>query len=366
MMPIAKPYIGKEEIKAVSEVLKSGIIAQGPKVRELEEKFAKLCGTKYAVAVNSGTAALHTALHVTGIKQGDEVITTPFTFIATANTILMQQAKPVFVDVDEDTFNIDANKIKEKISEKTKAIITVDLYGLLCDYNETGKIAKNNSIVVIEDACQAVNAEQNGRKAGNFGDIAAFSFYGTKNITCGEGGMITTNSKEYAENAKLFRQHGRSNMTSYEYEGLGYNYRATDISAAILLEQLKKISVITKKRTENAEYLSRNLEKIKGIKVHDAKNDGSHVFHQYTIRVLENFKLSRDELNEHLNKKGIGTGIYYPKPLHLLPHFKKFGYKEGDFPIAEKLSSQVISLPVHPHLAKEQLDYIIDVFKELE
>src|SRR3989338_10112838 len=276
MMPIAKPYIGKEEIKAVSEVLKSGIIAQGPKVRELEEKFAKLCGTKYAVAVNSGTAALHTALHVAGIEQGDEVITTPFTFIATANTILMQQAKPVFVDIDEDTFNIDADKIKEKITKKTKAIVTVDLYGLLCDYNKIGKIAKNNNLMIVEDACQAVNAEQNGKKAGNFGDIAAFSFYGTKNITCGEGGMITTNSKEYAENAKLFRQHGRSNMASYEYEGLGYNYRATDISAAILLEQLKKIDIITKKRIENAECLTKGLVGIRGIKVPDAKKDGSN------------------------------------------------------------------------------------------
>lgn len=366
MIPIAKPFLDDNETKAVSEVLKSGVIAQGPKVRELEEKFAKFCGTKYAIAVNSGTAALHTALHVAGIKQGDEVITTPFTFIATANTILMQQAKPVFVDIEEETFNIDPEKIGKKINEKTKAIVTVDLYGNLCNYGKIGKIAENNKLIVVEDACQAVNAEQNGKKAGNFGNLAAFSFYGTKNITCGEGGMITTNSKEYADNARLFRQHGRSKMTSYEYSGLGYNYRTTDISAAILLEQLKKISVITKKRVENAAYLSENLGKIKGIKVPDVKSNGSHVFHQYTIRVLENFKLGRDELNEHLNKKGIGTGIYYPKPLHLLPHIKKLGYGEGDFPIAEKLSSQVISLPVHPHLAKEQLDFIINTIKELE
>ncbi|MEK6876467.1 MAG: DegT/DnrJ/EryC1/StrS family aminotransferase, partial [Nanoarchaeota archaeon] len=168
------------------------------------------------------------------------------------------------------------------------------------------------------------------------------------------------------DNAKLFRQHGRSKMTSYEYEGLGYNYRTTDISATILLEQLKKIEIITKKRIENATYLSENLDKIKGIKVPGAKSNGSHVFHQYTIRVLENFKLNRDGLNEYLNKNEIGTGIYYPKPLHLLPHIKKFGYKGGDFPIAEKLSSQVISLPVHPHLAKEQLDYIVNTIKELE
>ena len=365
MIPIAKPYIGEEEIKAVSEVLKSGSIAQGPKVRELEEKFAKLCGTRYAVAVNSGTAALHASLHAAGIKKDDEVITTPFTFIATANTILMQQAKPVFVDIDEETFNINPEKIEEKVSEKAKAIVTVDLYGNLCDYGKISKIAEDNSLIVVEDACQAVNARLNGKKAGSFGNAAAFSFYGTKNMTSGEGGMLTTNSREYADSARLFRQHGRSKMTSYEYSGLGYNYRATDISAAILLEQMKKIDAITKKRLENAAYLSKNLGKIKGIKVPEIKKDGSHVFHQYTIRVLDNFRLNRDGLNEHLNKKGIGTGIYYPKPLHLLPHLK-FHCTKGDFPIAEKLSNEVISLPVHPHLTKEQLDCIINAFRELE
>tara|TARA_Y100000310_G_scaffold274378_1_gene290356 strand:- start:2194 stop:3294 length:1101 start_codon:yes stop_codon:yes gene_type:complete len=366
MIPIAKPYIGDEEIKAVTEVLKSGIIAQGPKVRELEEKFAKFCGTKYAITTNSGTAALHTAMHVAGIKQGDEVITTPFTFIATANTILMQQAKPVFADIDEETFNIDPEKIAEKITDKTKAIETVDLYGQPCDYGSINEIAKNNNLIVIEDACQAVDAESNGKKAGNFGDIAAFSFYATKNITCGEGGIITTNNEDFAQNAKLFRQHGRSKMTSYEYTNLGYNYRMTDLCAVIMLQQLKKIDFITKKRIENAEYLSKELEKIKGIKAPRIGKDNSHVFHQYTIRIQDNFKLNRDELVEHLSKKGVGTGVYYPKPLHLLEHFKKFGYKEGDFPVAEKLSKQVISLPVHPHLTKEQLDQIINVFKELE
>ena len=366
MIPIAKPYIGDEEIKAVSEVLKSGMVAQGPKVRELEEKFAKFCGTKYAIATNSGTASLHTALHVSGIKQGAEVITTPFTFIATANTILMQQAKPVFVDIDEETFNIDAKKIEEKVTDKTKAIETVDLYGNLCNYEKIDNVAKNNNLIIIEDACQAVNAESNSKKAGNFGDIATFSFYATKNITCGEGGIITTNNEDFAQNAKLFRQHGRSKMTSYEYTNLGYNYRMTDICAVIMLQQLKKIDFITKKRIENAEYLSKNLNKIKGIKVPNIKTDGSNVFHQYTIRVLEGSKLNRDELNEHLNKKGIGTGIYYPKPLHLLHHLKKFCYKEGDFPVAEKACKEVISLPVHPHLTKEQLDQIIGAFKELE
>jgi len=365
-IPIARPFVGDEETEAVSDVLKSGIIAQGPKVRELEEKFAKLCNTKYAIAVNSGTAALHAALKAADVGQGDEVITTPFTFIATANTILMQNAKPVFADVMEDTFNIDPRKIKDKVTEKTKAIVTVDLYGHLCDYDEINKIAGKNKIPVIEDACQAVNAEHNGKKAGSFGDMAAFSFYATKNITCGEGGIVTTDNKDYAENIKLFRQHGRSKMSAYEYINLGYNYRMTDISAAMLLEQIKKIGFITEKRIENAAYLSGGLGKIKGIAVPFIQEGFKHVFNQYTIKIEDDFKLNREELMEHLNEKGISSAVYYPKPLHLCKHFRKLGYKEGDFPVAEKLSRQVLSLPVHPHVTKEQLDLIINAFGELE
>lgn len=366
MIPIAKPFIGEEEVKAAAEVLKSGILAQGPKVEELEKKFTSFCDAEYAIAVNSGTAALHTALNVTGIRQGDEVITTPFTFIATVNTIMMQKAKPVFVEVDEDTFNINPDKIREKITEKTKAIVTVDLYGQLCEYGKINEIAENRKLIIIEDACQAINAEYKNKKAGSFGDIATFSFYATKNITCGEGGMIATSSKEYSDNARLFRQHGRSKMSAYKYVSLGYNYRMTDISAAILLEQLKKLELITKKRIENAEYLSKGIGKIKGIHVPVVKEGNKHVFHQYTIKVGDDFKLKRGEFMNYLNKKGIGCNVYYPEPLHLCEHIKKLGYKKNDFPIAEKLSQQVLSLPVHPHLTKEQLDYMIEAIWEIE
>ena len=363
MIPISKPFIGKEEIDAVTEVLKSGNIAQGSKTRELEEKFAKFCGTKYSIAVNSGTAALHTALKVAGIRENDEVITTPFTFIATANSILMAGAKPVFADIEEDTFNINPEEIRNKITKKTKAIMTVDLYGQLCDYDEINKISEKNNLIVIEDACQAANAEYKNKKAGSFGDIAAFSFYATKNITCGEGGIITTNNNEFAENAKILRQHGRSKMTSYDYVSLGYNYRTTDIQAAMLLEQLKKVDFITKKRIENAMYLNEELSKIKGIKAPIIKKGNKHVFHQYTIKIENDFKLKREELISHLSKNGVSTGVYYPKPLHLYAHLKKFGYKEGDFPVAEKLSKQVLSLPVHPFLTKEDLRLIAGTIK---
>jgi dTDP-4-amino-4,6-dideoxygalactose transaminase len=366
MIPISKPIIGQEEIDAVTQVLKSGIIAQGSKVSELETSFANLCGTSYASAVNNGTAALHAALKSIGVREGDEVITTPFTFIATANTILMQGARPVFADVEDDTFNIDPTKIEEQITSKTRAIVSVDLYGHLCDYASIEELAKQKKLSIVEDACQAVGANYNGKNAGSFGDAAAFSFYATKNITCGEGGMVTTSRKEVEERTKLFRQHGRKDLIGYEYSDLGYNYRMTDINAAILLAQLKKLKNFTEKRIKNAAYLSKGLKSIKGIKIPTVKKGHTHVYHQYTIQVGENFPLNRDELAAYLKKQGIGSGVYYPIPLHLCNHISKLGYKKSDFPVAEKLSKEVLSLPVHPSLNLEELDHIIKTIAERE
>ena len=363
MISLSKPLIGKEEKEAVLKVLDSGMLAQGPRVREFEEKFAEFCGAKYAIAVNSGTAALHAALYSMGIKSGDEVITVPFTFVATANCIIMQGAKPVFVDVDEKTFNIDVKEIEKKITKKTKAILPVDLYGQIYDYPELKKIAEKYNLVILEDACQAVGAELDGKKAGTFGDTAAFSFYATKNMITGEGGMITTNNEKFAEMAKRFRHHGQSEQTRYEYHDLGYNYRMMDVQAAIGLEQLKKINNLTEKRIKNAEYLTKNLKDVKGIEVPFVNKNAKHVFHQYTIKVNP---AVRDKLISYLKEKEIGTGIYYPKPLHLHPFFTKLGYKQGDFPVSEKLSKQVISLPVHPALTKDELDKIIKAIKEFK
>jgi dTDP-4-amino-4,6-dideoxygalactose transaminase len=363
MIPIAKPIIGEKEKELVNEVLNSGMLAQGPKVKELEKKFAKLCNTKHAIAVNSGTAAIHTSLYAAGIRQGDEVITVPFTFVATANPIIMQGAKPVFADVKEDTFNIDPDSVIEKITPKTKAIIPVDLYGQIYDYKAIKEIAEDYNLKIIEDACQAVNAELDGKKAGSFGDLAAFSFYATKNIITGEGGIITTNNQEYAELAKRFRHHGQSEQTRYEYYDLGYNYRMMDLQAAIALGQIEKIEKFTNQRIDNANLLSNELNESEGIKLPIIKPNARHVFHQYTIKV-DGAKLTRDQLIEHLKKNNIGCGVYYPKPLHLHPWFKKLGYKQGDFPVSEKLSKQVISLPVHPAVSFKDIQEIAFAIRE--
>ena len=365
MINISKPFIGEEEKQAVLDVMGSGMIVQGPKVKELEEKFAKLCGTKYAVALNSGTAALHTALYAMNIKPCDEVITTPFSFVASSNCIVMQGAVPVFADIDEKTFDIDPKKIKEKITKKTKAILPVHLYGQVCDMKAIREIADEHNLLILEDACQAVNAELDGKKAGSFGDTAAFSLYATKNIMCGEGGIITTNNEKYAEFAKRFRHHGQSEQTRYEYYDLGYNYRMSDTAAAIALEQLKRLENFTKKRIENAAFLTEQLRKIKGITTPFIQKNVKHVFHQYTVKVEEDFSLSRDELLTKLKAGGINPAIFYPKPLHMHPFYLQMNHKEGDFPVAEEVSKKVLSLPVHPLLTKEDIQKICEGIRQL-
>ena len=363
MISLSKPIISIKEIAAVKNVLKSGLLAQGEKVRILEEKFSQYCKMKHAVAFNSGTAAIHAGLYALGIQPGDEVITTPFTFVATANPICMLGAKVIFTDISEKDFNIDPAGIEKKITKKTKAVIPVDLYGQIYNYARINSIAKKYNLKILEDACQSIGASQNGKKSGNFGNIAAFSLYATKNIMCGEGGLITTNDSKIAEKCKLFRHHGQSEKTRYEYWDLGYNYRMTDLAAAIAIEQLKKLDIFNKKRIRNAEKLSAGLKNIKGLLLPRVMEGNMHVFHQYTIRITNQAKYTRDELMQFLNKNKIGCGVYYPKPLHLHPYFRKMGYKEGDFPLSEKLSKEVLSLPVHPRLGLKDINYIIKAIK---
>lgn len=360
MIPIAKPLIGEEEINAVTDVLKSGTIAEGQKVKDFEAAFADHTGTSHAIAVNSGTAALHVALLSHNIGAGDEVITTPFSFVATSNSVLFTGARPVFADIDEKTFNIDPESIIEKITPRTKAIIPVHLYGHAADMKRIMEIAEDHNLIVIEDACQAHGATYDGRKVGSFG-TGTFSFYPTKNMTTGEGGMITTSDKNIAERARMIRSHGSKQR--YFHEMLGYNLRMTDIAAAIGLIQLQKLDKFNDTRVNNARYLSGKLNNINGFRLPGIEKHCGHVFHQYTLRINSNV-ISRDEVVSFLNKKGIGTGIYYPLPIHQQPYYKEIGFNDS-LPLSEKASSEVVSLPVHPSVNKTDLDYIHEAISEI-
>lgn len=351
MIPIAKPQLGKEEIDAVTEVLNSGMIAQGPKVEEFELAFSEHTGCEYAAAVNSGTAALHIALLAHGIGKEDEVITSPFSFIATANSILYTGAKPVFADIEPDTFNIDPERIKEKITPKTRAIMPVHLYGHPADMKAIMEIADDNKLIVIEDACQSHGAKCLGKKVGSFG-TGAFSFYPTKNMTTSEGGMLTTDEKEIAEKAKMIRAHG--SKVRYLHEMLGFNLRMTDIAAAIGLVQLGKLDGFTAARQKNAEILSAGLRGISGLVPSITKAGCTHVFHQYTVRANK-----RDQLAAFLKEKEIGTGVHYPIPIHKQPFYKELGYKDS-LPVSEKAVEEVISLPVHPALSRSDVQKIVE------
>lgn len=350
MINIAKPQIGEEEKRAVLEVLDSGIIAQGPRVKAFEEAFATMCGVKYAIATTSGTTALHVALLAHGIGEGDEVITSPFTFIASANSILYTGARPVFVDIDPETFNLDPRLIEAAITPRTRAILPVHLFGLSCDMDAILSIAGKYNLTVIEDACQSHGAVYLGRKVGSFG-TGAFSLYPTKNMTSAEGGMITTNDDTIAEKCRVIRQHGMRRR--YYHDELGFNFRMTDVHAAIGLEQLKKLERFNQARQANATYLSSHL---KGVVVPCVPTGCEHVYHQYTIRVTGSL---RDQLHTYLHEHGVGSEVYYPVPVHKQTYYvQELGY-QGNFPQSEKAALEVLSLPVHPALSQADLETIV-------
>lgn len=350
MINIAKPIIGGEEKQAVMEVLDSGIIAQGPRVKAFEEAFAQMCATRYAIATSSGTTALHVALLANRIGPGDEVITSAFTFIASANSVLYVGARPVFVDVDPRTYNLDPSKIEAAITPHTKAIMPVHLFGLCCDMDAITAIAKKYNLIIIEDACQSHGAVCKGGKAGSFG-TGAFSFYPTKNITSGEGGMITTNSDEIDESCRVMRQHGMRRR--YYHDELGFNFRMTDIHAAIGLAQLGKLQTYNKKRQENAAFLNARL---KGVTVPYTPPGFEHVYHQYTVRVPDG---RRDALREYLKEQEIGSEVYYPVPIHKQSFYmRQLGYNDY-LPETEKAAAEVLSLPVHPSLTQSDLEKIV-------
>ena len=351
MISIAKPLIGDEEKAAVLEVLGSGQLAQGRRVREFEEQFAAWVGARYAVAVSSGTTALQVALLAHGIGAGDEVITTPFSFIASANCVLYAGATPRFADIEADYYTIDPARIEAPITPRTRALLPVHLFGQPAAMDAIAEIAQRHGLAIIEDACQAHGSTLHGHSLGTWG-TACYSFYPTKNMTTGEGGMITTNDSELAERMRVLREHGM--RTRYVHETLGYNFRMTDLQAAIGLVQLTRIDAWNEQRRRNASYLSARLAGVKGVTLPEVRPGATHVFHQYTV-ALEN----REPVIAGLTAQGIGYGIYYPIPIHKQQVYQERGYSDL-LPVAEKASERVLSLPVHPALTEDELDRVAE------
>lgn len=372
--------------KAALGVLSSANYIMGKTVTDFEKEFADFIGVKHAISVGNGTDALVLALKSMGIGEGDEVITTPFTFFATAETISAVGATPVFVDVDKETFNIDVTKIEEKITSKTKAIMPVHIFGQSADMDEINEIAKKHNLYVIEDACQAIGGKYKGRKIGTLGDVACFSFFPTKNLGCaGDGGMIVTDNDEIAIIARALRTHGSGENGQKAYnllnnieeeiktaEGandtvynplkyynylIGYNTRLDAIQAAILSVKLKEIDSWNAKRREIVELYNEALQN-SDLVTPVARDYNDHVYHMYILQ-SEN----REEVLTKLKEAGVATGVYYPVPLHLQKVYKNLGYKEGDMPVSEYLSHRTFAIPVYPELTKEQIDYIISKIK---
>jgi dTDP-4-amino-4,6-dideoxygalactose transaminase len=343
--------IKDEILQAIKDVCESQMFCLGPAVKEFEEKVASYCNSNFAIGVSSGSDALLVSLMSLDIKPGDEVITSPFTFFATAGTIARLGAKPVFVDVSAESYNIETNLIEEKISKKTKAIIPVHLYGQAAQMKPIMKIAEKHGLAVIEDAAQAIGAVQDGQKSGSFGDFGCFSFYPTKNLNAfGDGGLVTTNNKTAAEKIKSLRDHGQSSR--YSYETIGGNFRLDGIQGAVLTVKLKYLDQWNERRRENAALYDKLLANLP-VKTPRIEANNVSTYHQYTIRAPR-----RDELQKYLKEHGVGSMIYYPIPLHLQKCFDYLGYRQGDFPISEELSKEVISLPIYPELSESQIEYV--------
>lgn len=358
MIHMANPILGAEERSRIMEVLDSGMLAHGKVVEEFEEMFASFMGVKYAVAVSSGTAALHTALLACGIGEGDEVITTPFSFSATANAILLAGAKPVFCDIDPITYNIDPSKIEGLITDKTKAILPVHLYGGPCDMYSIGLIADRHSLALIEDCAQAHDAGYNswGKKVGAIGDAGCFSFYPTKNMTTSEGGMITTNSEDVARAAKAFRNHGISDV-KYDSKVLGLNYRMTNIAAAIGIAQLGKLRNFNAVRGIIAGNYDSGLAALKDT-IRTPYSNYKHAYHQYTLTINTD-KISRDVFAEGLRSRGIGSETYYPILIPDQGLYKRLGYNSNGLDVARLATKQVISIPIRANLTHLEVEEII-------
>lgn len=357
---IAQPYHDKEVEASVLSVLRSGRLVSGPVVASFEEEVARYLGVRNVVAVNSGTAALHLSLLVSKAHPGREVITTPFSFAATANTIVQTGAKPVFVDVKPETFNIDPEQIEKAVTEKTVAIEPVHVFGQPAEMKPIREIAEKHNLLIVEDAAEAIGAEYEGEKIGNMDELACFSTYATKNLHTGEGGFITTNNDESASSLRILRSQGQK--SKYLHVKLGYNYRMTEIAAAIGSVQIKKIDQLNSVRMENAKRLTQRIRDLPALIPQAVIPNVKHIYYQYTIRLDgESAGVSREELQKKLALAGIETDVHWPMPIHLQPWYREqFRFKPGMCPHAEKLAETVLSLPIHPGVTGEQIEYISD------
>jgi perosamine synthetase len=359
-IPAAKPFIGEEEIEAAVRVMRSGMVIQGPEVAAFEEEFSALVDGRHCVAVNSGTSALLLSLAAAGIGVGDEVIVPSFTFAATANSVALTGATPVFADIEPDTFNLDPESVEAAITPRTKAIMPVHLYGQAADMRRIGEIAERHGLAIIEDAAQAHGATLDGTPVGAFGLAGAFSFYPTKNMHSLEGGMVVTPDAEFARTIRLLRNQGMERR--YANELVGYNLRLTDVAAAIGRVQLRKLRGWNEQRQANAAKLDAGLGDLGVVRTPVVADGATHVYHQYTVRVPAEH---RDALQEHLTAQNVGSAVYYPTPTHLLPPFAGQAAQAG-LPETARAAAEVISLPVHPALADADLDRIAEAVGSFE
>jgi dTDP-4-amino-4,6-dideoxygalactose transaminase len=359
LIPINLPRIGEEEIEAVVKVMRSGMLTSGlgagPKVKEFEKGYAEFAGVKHAIAVNTGTAALHASIMAAGVKVGDEVILPSFTFVATAEAVLLAGGKPVFTDIDPETFTLSSEGIERAITKKTKAVIPVDLYGLPADIKPISEVAAKHSLPIIEDCAQSHGATYEGKPAGALADLACWSLYAAKNIGTGEGGVVTTDDDELAETVRMVRTHGEKEK--YQSLMLGTNYRMPEIQAAIGVVQLKRLPDFLAKRTRNAQRLTKKLEKTEKIKLPPELKNRTPSWYLYTIRIKNATENMRNSIIKEMRDKGIGAEAYYPTPIHEMPYYKE-SFGRFNLPETEKAAKQVLSLPIHPGVTNEQIDFI--------
>lgn len=367
-VPLSKPDITEKEKKAVLGVLETSRLSLGKKYLEFEKIMARFAGVKYAVAVNSGTSGLHLIIKTLGISRGDEVITTPFSFIASSNCILYEEAKPVFIDIDEKTFNIDVKKIEEKITDKTKAILAVDIFSQPADWRELKKIAKKHNLYLIEDSAEALGSEYKGKKCGSFGDAAVFAFYPNKIITTGEGGVILTNNKKIYDLCQSMANQGRKVLNGkwLEHVRIGYNYRLDEMSCAIGITQMKRIKEILKKRAKVAELYNKKLKRIESLEIPYVRPKNKISWFVYVVKLAESLAgKKRDKIIEKMAKRGVQCSNYF-QTIHLQPFYKKeFGYKEGDFSVAENISKRTLALPFFNNLTEKEIDFVVKNLKEV-